>query len=94
MAQIVKITSKGTASPALSRTSIKPSPLGKLIGGRIYQQPRLALNRIKSSGSVTVTNPRAATSLANQRTSSLGMGGVGQRGRNRDVGVTAKGELP
>ena len=92
MAQIVKVTSKGTFSPAITRTRISPTPLGKVIDGVVWQYPRLKLNRLSSGGSVKITTPRIALTSANARTASLGMGGVGQRGRVRDVGATARGE--
>ena len=93
MAQVVKVTSKGTFSPALTRTRISPTPLGKVIDGVVWQYPRLRLNRLSNGGSVRITNPAAALTSRNQRTASLGMGGVGQRGRTRDVGSTARGEV-
>jgi len=64
-----------------------PSPLGTLdpTTGRVYQRPRLTANDL-SGRSVVVTNPRASLNASrNERSASLGQGGVLQRGRNRDI---------
>ena len=88
-------TSKGTAVSGVKAQGVPTSPLGTLdpTTGKVWQHPRLVLERLKGR-SVTMTNPRASlTGPSNQMTRSLGMGGVGQRGRNRDVGSTkARGE--
>jgi hypothetical protein len=62
----------------------KVTPLGREINGKVYQHPRLKLDPLAGSN-VVVTNPKAAaTPVSRQRTTSLGMGGVGQRGRTYD----------
>lgn len=82
----VNITSKGTTSPAMLRSGVKASPLGSFdpTTGKTYQHPRVTNDPLKGS-SVTVTNPKAQGPARAQRTASLGMGGVGQRGRQGTV---------
>lgn len=93
MAGIVNFTKSGKTVSGVGRSRIRPSQLGTLINGVLYQHPRLTLNRLKGR-SVRVTNPEASLSSRDEMTASLGMGGVGQRGRSgRDVGSTkARGE--
>jgi hypothetical protein len=87
--------SKGSANVYSRRSGVPKTPLGRLdpTTGKVWQKPRKTVNEIKGS-SVKVTNPKASTVPAqNSMTASMGMGGVGQRGRNRDVGSTkARGE--
>jgi hypothetical protein len=91
--QPVVVTSKGTLAPAMTRSSVPLANLGtKAADGTIWQHPRLT-TRLFGGRSVRVTNPTASGYAANERTASLGIGGVGQRGRTRDVGATAKGEV-
>lgn len=86
----------GRAMTITRRSGVRTSPLGHFdpTTGLVWQRPRLTLNRLRGRA-VTNTNPRAAAEASNNTmTASLGMGGVGQRGRNRDVGSTkARGEL-
>lgn len=96
MASTVRgFTSKGTAFPYVRRAGVSKTPMGRLdpTTGKIWQKPRKTVNELKGS-SVKVTNPKASTVPSlNSMTASMGMGGVGQRGRNRDVGsAKAKGE--
>jgi hypothetical protein len=88
-------TSKGSAVNSTPRAGLATSPLGRLdpLTGKVWQHPRQTLERLKGR-SVTITNPKASLSGPQATmTRSLGMGGVGQRGRNRDVGSTkARGE--
>jgi hypothetical protein len=88
-------TKSGRALTITHRAGVRTSPLGRFDPntGLVWQHPRVRLESIRGR-SVTVTNPRASlTGPRNQMTASLGMGGVGQRGRNRDVGDTkAPGE--
>ena len=85
-------TSTGKASTYSVRSGVPKTPLGRLdpTTGKVWQKPRKKLNELVGS-TVRVTNPRAAS--LNGMTGSMGMGGVGQRGRTRDVGSTkARGE--
>jgi hypothetical protein len=93
MASPVNFTKSGKPVSATKRGGIRVSQLGTLINGVLYQHPRLTLNRLRGR-SVRVTNPEASLSQRDEMTASLGMGGVGQRGRSgRDVGSTkARGE--
>ena len=72
------------------RAGVRTSPLGKLdpTTGKVWQKPRLKADYLTPGGSVKVTNPKATAVSRNGITQSLGMGGVGQRGRTRDVGST------
>jgi hypothetical protein len=81
MATIRTFNKQGKAVP-FSRGST-PSPLGRVIDGRVYQKPRAKLNPLAASGNVKVTNP--AYAKLGQRTASLGMGRVGQIGRYTDL---------
>ena len=86
-------TSGGKRVSGTRRAGVPTSPLGKLdpTTGMVWQKPRLTADPLKGS-SVRVTNPKA-TNVG--MTGSMGMGGVGQRGRHSDVGSTkARGELP
>ena len=89
-------TKGGKAVSGERRPGIATSPLGKLdpTTGKVWQKPRLTANPLAGSR-VKVTNAKASTETArNSMTGSIGMGGAGQRGRNRDVGSSkAKGEL-
>ena len=96
MASTIKtFTSKGQGVAYSPRSGVPPSPLGKLdtATGTVWQHPRITMEPLKGR-SVVITNPKASgNSASNQMTGGLGMGGVGQRGRNRDVGsAKAKGE--
>jgi hypothetical protein len=88
-------TKSGRALTITHRAGVRSSSLGKFdpATGLTWQHPRIVLNRLRGR-SVTITNPRAAAEASNNAmTASLGMGGVGQRGRVRDVGSTkARGE--
>jgi hypothetical protein len=97
MATTIRTFSKtGKAVNGTRRAGVATSPLGKLdpTTGLVWQHPRIRLEPLSGSN-VRVTNPRASLRTpSNAMTGSLGMGGVGQRGRNRDVGSSkAKGEL-
>jgi len=93
---IRSFTTKGKAVKYSRRSGVPTSPLGRLdpTTGKVWQKPRLTANPFAGSR-VTVTAPRASlATMTNSMTASMGMGGVGQRGRNRDVGTSkAKGEL-
>jgi hypothetical protein len=85
-------TSTGKSVNGTRRAGVPTSPLGRLdpTTGKVWQKPRTRLNELVGSR-VKVSNPSAAS--LNGMTGSMGMGGVGQRGRTRDVGSTkAKGE--
>lgn len=85
-------TSKGTRAPGTLGTG-KLASIGHFdpTTGKVFQHPRLRADQGIGGGSVRVTNPDASLQRGrNARTQSLGMGGVGATGRNRDVG--AKGE--
>lgn len=83
MATVNNYTSTGKAYP-FSKGSGPLANLGREINGKVYQHPRQK-DQIAGGASVVVTNPKASTLAGrNSRTASLGMGGVGQRGRNRD----------
>lgn len=86
--QISNFTKGGSRVSGVKRPGIATSPLGRLdpTTGIVWQRPRLTLNPL-AGRSVKMTNPRASLPAANNvMTASLGMKGVGQRGRNRDVG--------
>ena len=93
--QISTFTSKGKRISGVQRSGITPSPLGRFdpTTGQVWQKPRLKLEPVGGS-SVRITNPKASTvGPGNSMTASLGMGGVGQRGRVHDVGsAKARGE--
>lgn len=95
MATVRTFTKSGKALTITRRAGVATSPLGKLdpTTGKVWQKPRLTINPLAGSR-VKVTNPRASTQSAlNAMTGGIGMGGAGQRGRNRDVGsAKAKGE--
>lgn len=78
-------TPSGKAVSGVTRAGVKPATLGSFdpSTGRVYQRPRLTLNRI-GGRSVTVTNPKAAENLGNQRTASIGAKAAGQEGRHND----------
>jgi|tagenome__1003787_1003787.scaffolds.fasta_scaffold20635942_2 hypothetical protein len=92
---IYSFTKGGQKVAGAKRPGVATSPLGKLdtTTGVVWQRPQLSQNPLAGS-SVTVSNPKASTQLGqNSMTASLGVKGVGQRGRNRDVGSTkAPGE--
>ncbi len=70
------------------RSGVPKTPLGVLdpVTGKVYQKPRLTAERLPGR-SVRITAPKASLNTPrNTMTASMGMGGVGQRGRNRDVG--------
>jgi hypothetical protein len=94
--KVRSFNAKGGATAYVRRAGVAKTPMGRLdpTTGYIWQKPRKTANEIKGS-SVRVTNAKASTSPAqNSMTASLGMGGVGQRGINRDVGTAkAKGEV-
>ena len=91
--QIRTFTSKGTAAPGVTRTSIKPASPGHFdtSTGKVFQHPRIPKEDLTGS-SVRVTNPQASLRRGVARTASIGMGGKGSVGRVRDVG--APGEVP
>lgn len=95
MATINRFTKGGKAVSGVQRSGITPSPLGVFdpTTGRVYQKPRATLERLPGR-SVTITNPKASLNgPRNRMTVSIGMGGQGQTGRNRDVGSSkARGE--
>jgi hypothetical protein len=88
-------TKSGKAVTITRRSGVPTTPLGRLdpTTGKIWQKPRIVANVLAGSR-VRVTAPRASlATMTNSMTSSIGMGGKGQRGRNRDVGSTkARGE--
>lgn len=70
-------------------TSIKPipgngAPVTVAPAGAIIRR-RLSLDEGITGSSVKITNPQYSGGRINKRTASLGMGGVGQRGRSMDV---------
>lgn len=79
-------TSKGSAAPG-TLGSFSPSPLGHFdpSTGRVYQHPRVTADPLTGGSHVKVTNPRATGVGGRTRTRSVGMGGLGQTGRN--VGI-------
>lgn len=87
MASSIKtFTKSGKAMSGARRPQIKPASLGTFdpSTGRVYQRPRLTLNRIQGS-SVTVTNPGAAAHVMAQRTASIGGNRAGQQKRHNDA---------
>lgn len=99
MASVIRnFNTKGTSGPGTTRSGVKVASLGffDTTRGQIFMHPRVVLNPLRGRG-VTVTNPKATPDQAAMRTAGLGMGGsgttggVGQRGRSKDVG--ARGEL-
>jgi hypothetical protein len=93
--KIRTFNSKGGASPYGVRAGVPKTPLGMFdpATGKVWQKPRLKAEQL-GGRSVVVTAPSASLNRPrNTMTGSLGMGGVGQRGRNRDVGsAKARGE--
>jgi hypothetical protein len=89
--KVSTFTSKGTRAPGTLGTG-KLASLGHFdpTTGRVYQHPRVQADGGIGGRAVRVTNSGASLAGRNARTASLGMGAVGQVGRNRDVG--AKGE--
>lgn len=88
---VSSFTKSGKQVSGTRRAGVSPTPLGRLdpTTGRVWQKPRLTANPI-SGRSVRVTNPKGSNV---SMTGGMGMGGVGQRGRNRDVGSgKARGE--
>lgn len=84
MAQVYSYTSTGKKVAYSPRSGVPKSSLGTLVNGTVWRHPRQG-EQIRSGGSVVVTNQAASTARGrNTRTGSLGMGGVLQRGRNRD----------
>lgn len=84
--QVKTFTSKGNAAPGLSGSG-KLANAGTFdpVTGQVYQHPRLKSEQL-TGGKVVVTNPASSMNKSrNARTKSLGMGGVGQRGRTRDL---------
>jgi hypothetical protein len=92
---IKRFTKGGKAISGVQRSGVTPSPLGVFdpTTGRVYQKPRATLERL-TGRSVTITNPKASLNGPRAHmTQSIGMGGKGQVGINRDVGSsTARGE--
>jgi hypothetical protein len=92
---IKRFTKGGKAVSGAQRSGITPTPLGVFdpTTGRVYQKPRATLERL-GGRSVTITAPNASLNgPRNRMTASIGMGGQGQVGRNRDVGsAKARGE--
>jgi len=80
--QISTFTKSGKRVTGAPRVGLKTSPLGRFdpATGKVWQYPRIALNRIKG-GSVTVTNPKALSHVQAQRTASIGAAAAGQRKR-------------
>lgn len=91
---IKTFTSKGGTVRAAENRSLGVHQVGVPIPGTnlIYKVARLTTDRL-SGARVRILNRRAITGQGaqNTRTASLGMGGVGQIGRERDVG--SRGEL-
>lgn len=88
-------TKSGKVVSGVRRAGVAASPLGKLdtATGKVWQKPRLTADPLAGGSSVRVTNSGATAVSRNTVTQSLGMGGVGQRGRTRDVGsAKARGE--
>ena len=52
--------------------------------GQVYSHPKVVADKLAGSARVVVTNGNASGPGRNLRTSSIGMGGAGQRGLNRD----------
>lgn len=84
--QIRTYTAKGTAAPG-TIGSFSPTPLGHFdpTTGRVYQHPRVTNDPLAASSHVRVTSPKATGPSGRTRTRSVGMGGLGQTGRN--VGI-------
>jgi hypothetical protein len=80
--QISNFTSGGKAVAGVTRAGVKPSQLGVLVEGRLYQKPRARLTDM-TGNSVRVVNPAALDFQQVRRNASLGMGGVGSFPRNR-----------
>jgi hypothetical protein len=88
-------TKSGKVVSGTRRAGVATSPLGKLdpATGRVWQKPRLKADPLVGGSAIRTTNPKATAVTRNTMTGSIGMGGVGQRGRTRDVGATkARGE--
>lgn len=83
MAQISNFTKSGKRVSGVRAAGLATSPLGRLdpLTGKVWQHPRLVLNRIAGSR-VTVTNPRALAHVQAQRTASIGANAAGQRKRD------------
>ena len=79
-------TSKGTSAPGVASPG-SPTPLGHFdpASGKVFPHPRARLDGGVGGKSVRITNPAAAEPAISKRTASLGMGGVGQRGRGTDI---------
>ena len=79
-------TAKGSAAPGTIGT-FSPTPLGHFdpTTGRVYQHPRVRANSLAAGSMVRVTNPAFSGPAGRGRTRSIGMGGLGQTGRN--VGI-------
>jgi predicted aconitase with swiveling domain len=85
---ISSFTAGGKSVKYSKRAGVPLTPLGVLdpATGKVYQKPRLKAEQL-GGRSVRITAPRASLNGSrNTMTGSMGMGGVGQRGRNRDVG--------
>jgi hypothetical protein len=53
--------------------------------GKVFDHPRQRLDQgVGGRSGVRITNPAASEASVSRRTASLGMGGVGQRGRGQD----------
>lgn len=87
MASTISGLSKtGRRTPGVMRSGVPKAILGQLdpATGVVWQHPRVRPDLGISGSHVRVTNPRAAEPALSGRTASLGMGGIGQRGRGTD----------
>ncbi len=83
--QISSFTSDGRSVSGVGRSRIPlANPGVRQADGNVYKPSRKEITGGISGKSVTVTNPKASAASLAQRTASLGMGGVGSRGRNQD----------
>jgi len=80
---IKTFTSKGRSAPGVSGSGKLASIGVRQPDGTVYKRANIRLDQgIGAGGGVTVVNPKASAPAQAQKTASLGMGGVGQIGRN------------
>ncbi len=86
MAGIKTYTTKGTAVVGFGRAGVPVAHLGRFdpATGTVWQHPRQRLDQGIGGSSVRVTNPDASLQARAQKTSGLGIGSAGQRGRFND----------
>ena len=81
--EIKTFTSSGRSAPGTFGSGKLASIGVRLPDGTIYKRANIRLDGgIGNGGGVTVVNPKASASSQAQKRASLGMGNVGQIGRN------------